>query len=131
MRDMPSLPNLDNFASVLEVSEVNSILAQIVTAAEANPAVSSQDAVDLMVDAIFAQGYRPDERLDEQLSVQVFHWIQAAWATGDVDFAKSAISVLANLNCRGVAKYLRLLLESDQRQLVQDEIRNCLRERGE
>jgi hypothetical protein len=131
MCDPPLLPNLDNMPSVMEVAEVNAVLAQIVAAARNNPTISSKVAADLMVDAIFAQGYRPDECLDDQLSEQIFRWIQAEWASGDEEFAKSAITVLANLNCNGITQYFRKLLETDQRPSVQVEIRKCTCEFGD
>lgn len=110
---------------------MNAVLAQIMTAVENNPTVQRNTAVELIVDAIFAQGYRPDERLDADLSERIYHWIQAQWTAGDIKFAEYATTTLANLNCSGITQYLLGVLETDQRPHVQKQIRNCLRERGE
>ena len=128
MDNLPILPDLNSMPSVLEVAEVNAALDQIIAAAEHNPTVQRNAAVELMVDAIFAQGYRPGERLDGKLSEHILRWIQAEWTMGDIAFAAYATTVLANLNCAGVGQFVRELLASDQRDPIQESLRSCLRE---
>ncbi len=114
----PKLPNLDEWPSVLEFDQINTILSAVLHACTRNPSITANDAVDCMVDTILAQAYRPDEQIDPNVLQCVFQWIKATWDSADSDYADAACTVLANLGCDGVQEYVRRLLSTESRKDV-------------
>ncbi|MEL7061195.1 MAG: hypothetical protein AAGN46_14330 [Acidobacteriota bacterium] len=124
------LPDLDRLPSVLETSEVDQVLREILAALDLNAEISPSAAVERMADALSARGDRPDDRLDVEVSERLLRWIRAHWPTGDVDFAEQAMTVLCCLSCDGVGETLNQFLARDTRPEIRADLRQCLSELG-
>lgn len=129
MSSAPQLPDLNRLPSVLEVAEVSSVLRQTADALDRNPEIPPQAAIDCMVDAMFAQAYRPDEQIDPTVCGRILQWIRQQWPRGDAQFAQAAVTVLANLTCAGVDDYVKELLHNETRLAVVADLKQCAEER--
>ena len=130
MNSAPQLPDLNRLPSVLEIPEVSSVLRQIADALDRNPEIPSNAAIDCMVGAIFAQGYRPGEHIDPVVCARILQWIRQQWPAGDAAFADAATTVLANLTCAGVDDYVEEILQKESRQPVIADLKQCADERS-
>ena len=129
MSSVNQLPDIAELPSVLETSQVNEILAKALLAAQTNSSVFPIEAVDCMVDAIFARGHRHDEQFDSELAREICSWIMNNWVGCDLEFADAATTVLTNLPGKTVGQQIQNLVESEQRELVVQMLKQCVVER--
>ena len=129
MNPTPQLPDLNRLPSVLEAPELSSVLRRIADALDRNAEISPKAAIDCIIDAIFAQAYRPDEQIDPVVCARILQWIRQRWPEGDAAFADAAVTVLANLTCAGVDDYVKELLRNETRQPVIADLKQCAEER--
>ena len=123
------LPDLNELPSVLETHQVNTVLEKTVTAARENPGIQPQDAIDLIVDALLARGYRPGDPLDTHVSKKVLDWIKIHWNSASLEFLDAATTALTNLNNDEIDPFLDCLIQSETRGVVLQMIRECQAER--
>src|SRR5688572_25710554 len=122
MTNTPPLPDLNQYPSVLETWQVNELLRKILDAVAKHPEITRNDAAGRMLDSIFARGYRPGESFDPELMDHIATWIVAEWPVADVDFAETAVSLLANLPCTNTLVTIEWILGIEQRQTIRDEL---------
>ncbi len=101
------LPDLDNYKSVLEFDQINEIYEIALTQFDRSKQFGDPNIlVSYLIKVIHLQGYRPDERLREDLSRRVLEYLTNWWDESNTELCESITTLSVNLNIPGALIFL-------------------------